>query len=82
MESPPRIIVTSREVNEYLWADVLQMGGYDLLAMPWEPKEVLKVISLAWRSWEFAQRAALPTRRPDRPVATLTRAAAATAMAS
>ena len=52
----PRVIVSGREVNEYLWADVLQAGGYDLLSMPWESREVLKVIALAWRSWEFANR--------------------------
>jgi DNA-binding NtrC family response regulator len=61
----PRLIVSSREVNEYLWADVLQMGAYDLLAMPWEAREVLKVIALAWRSWEFAHRV---VSRPTRSV--------------
>jgi DNA-binding NtrC family response regulator len=61
----PRVIVSSREVNEYLWADVLQMGAYDVLAMPWEAREVLKVIALAWRSWEFAHRV---VSRPVRSV--------------
>jgi DNA-binding NtrC family response regulator len=56
IQPPPKVIVSSREVNEYLWADVLRMGGYDLLPMPWEAREVRKVISLGWRSWVFACR--------------------------
>ena len=58
--APPRVIVASSEANEHLWADVLQLGGYDLLAKPWEAREVLRVIALAWRSWEFARRAGYP----------------------
>lgn len=77
----PRVIVSSRAVSDHLWADVLQMGGYDLLAMPWEGREVLKVISLAWRSWEFACRTARPIPVSARSATLLTRAAAATALA-
>jgi DNA-binding NtrC family response regulator len=56
MQLAPKVIVSAREVDEHLWADVLQVGGYDLLAMPWDSHEVLKVVSLAWRSWDFACR--------------------------
>jgi DNA-binding NtrC family response regulator len=55
---PPRVIVSSRKVNERLWGEVLQLGGYDLLAMPWDSREVLRAISLAWRSWDLACRTA------------------------
>jgi DNA-binding response OmpR family regulator len=58
LNAPPRLIVTAREPNERLWAQVLEAGGYDLLATPWDSREVLKVISLAWRAWEFAARSA------------------------
>ena len=56
MTSRPRVIVSSRNPDERLWTDVLRDGGYDLLAMPWKGREVMKTISLAWRSWDFARR--------------------------
>ena len=64
LPAAPRFIVSTRDVNEHLWGDVLQRGGYDLLAMPWDSREVLKVIALAWRSWEFASRS---LRHPPLP---------------
>jgi DNA-binding NtrC family response regulator len=48
----PRLIVTSREPDESLWAEVLNMGGYDVLATPFEKDEVIRVVSRAWQSWE------------------------------
>lgn len=42
--SSPRLIVTSRLADEHLWAEVLNLGGYDLLSKPFDPKEVLWVI--------------------------------------
>lgn len=49
---PPRLIVATRLADESLWAEVLDRGGYDLLAMPFDPEEVLRVASLAWRQWQ------------------------------
>jgi DNA-binding NtrC family response regulator len=48
----PRLIVTSREPDESLWAEVLNMGGYDVLATPFEKDEVIRAVSWAWQSWE------------------------------
>jgi DNA-binding NtrC family response regulator len=48
----PRLIVTSREPDESLWAEVLNMGGYDVLATPFEKNEVIRAVSRAWQSWE------------------------------
>ena len=56
--SGPRVVVSSRLADDRLWAEVLQAGAYDFLAMPWEPREVLRVISLAWQSWAIGQRPA------------------------
>ena len=28
---PPQLIVTSRTADDYLWAEVLNIGGYDVL---------------------------------------------------
>ncbi|MGC8792310.1 MAG: response regulator [Bryobacteraceae bacterium] len=48
----PLLIVTSRAADDYLWAEVLNLGGYDVLAKPFEPEEVIRVISLAWLHWK------------------------------
>jgi len=44
----PNLIVTSRLADELLWAEVLNLGGYDVLAQPFDPDEVCRVVSLAW----------------------------------
>jgi DNA-binding NtrC family response regulator len=46
----PRLIVTSRE-PESLWAEVLNMGGYDVLTTPFDKNEVMRAVSRAWQSW-------------------------------
>ena len=45
---PPPVIVTSRLADEYLWAEVLNLGGYDVLAKPLDRDEARRVIGLAW----------------------------------
>jgi DNA-binding response OmpR family regulator len=50
--APPSLIVFSRLADEYLWAEVLNLGGYDVLIKPFDSKEVLRVTSSAWRSWK------------------------------
>ena len=46
-ENPPYLIVTSRLADEYLWAEVLNLGGYDVLAKPFDAEEVHHVVGLA-----------------------------------
>jgi DNA-binding response OmpR family regulator len=48
LEQPPEVIVFSSRADEWLWADVLEMGGYDVLECPFDVPEVYRVISLAW----------------------------------
>ena len=48
----PLLIVTSRLANDQLWAEVLNLGGYDVLMKPFDRLEVLRVISLAWLHWK------------------------------
>jgi DNA-binding response OmpR family regulator len=55
---PPRLIVASRLADDHLWAEVLDFGGYDVLGMPFEPPEVIRVVSLAWRQWQHESRSA------------------------
>jgi DNA-binding response OmpR family regulator len=51
-QNPPLMIVTSRLADEYLWAEVLNLGGYDVLAQPFNSLEVIRVMSMAWRRWQ------------------------------
>src|SRR5207247_10739198 len=48
---PPRMIVTSEIADERLWTEVLNVGGFDVLLKPLDPKELFRVVSLARRSW-------------------------------
>lgn len=52
MPAAPLLIVASRLADNALWAEVLNMGGYDVLLKPFEPKEVLWALSSALRQWE------------------------------
>lgn len=38
------VIVTSRLADEYLWSEVLNLGGYDVLAKPFSDREVRHVL--------------------------------------
>jgi DNA-binding NtrC family response regulator len=49
---PPALIVADRLADEALWAEVLNLGGYDLLVKPFDPTEVARVVELALLWWE------------------------------
>ena len=51
----PCLIVTSRLADELLWAEVLNLGGYDVLAKPLDAEEAARVIELAHQHWERHQ---------------------------
>lgn len=48
LPDPPYLIVASRLADEYLWAEALNLGAYDVLAKPYETGEVVRVLSSAW----------------------------------
>jgi DNA-binding response OmpR family regulator len=50
---PPQLIVTSLTADESLWAEVLNMGGYDVMAQPFERYEVERVIASAHRHFDY-----------------------------
>lgn len=52
LPAAPSLIVSSRLADERLWAEVLNLGGYDVLLTPFEPSEVVRVGSAAWWAWE------------------------------
>jgi DNA-binding response OmpR family regulator len=43
----PLLIVTSRHADERLWAEVLNLGGYDVLSKPFDQQELARVLYLA-----------------------------------
>ena len=65
----PRLIVSSRLADDRLWAEVLNLGAFDLLlGAPFEPEEVLRVTGSAWSAWHSAARpSALPRICPESP---------------
>ena|ERR1035441_5587617 len=40
---PPFLIVTSRVADDYLWAEALNLGAYDVLAKPLDRTEVTRI---------------------------------------
>jgi DNA-binding response OmpR family regulator len=51
----PLLIVTDRLADEYLWAEVLNLGGHDVLGQPFQVTELLWVLGTAWRIKENRQ---------------------------
>lgn len=47
LHDPPPLIVTARHADERLWAEVLNLGGYDVLAKPLDALEVDRVLKAA-----------------------------------
>src|SRR5581483_8580973 len=50
----PNLIVCSKLADERLWAEVLNLGCYDLLSLPFEASEVVRIAHLGWLSWKHA----------------------------
>jgi DNA-binding NtrC family response regulator len=66
LPEPPKLIVFSRLADESLWAEVLNMGGFDVLIAPFEPEEVLRVAFAAWSRWEYDFASAEPRKQVQR----------------
>jgi DNA-binding NtrC family response regulator len=45
-----RLVVADRLADEALWAEVLNLGGYDLLLKPFNPTELFRVVDRACRT--------------------------------
>ena len=54
----PQLVVTSRTADDYLWAEVLNVGGYDVLPQPLEREEVERVVAAARRHYDTQGRKA------------------------
>jgi DNA-binding NtrC family response regulator len=53
---PNYLIVTSQRADDRLWAEVLNLGAYDVLAKPFHSTEVFRSVGLAWRQWMDARK--------------------------
>jgi DNA-binding NtrC family response regulator len=51
----PRVVVAAEFQDDPLWAEVLNLGGYDVLMQPFDREEVVRVVSLAWLNWRDEQ---------------------------
>jgi DNA-binding response OmpR family regulator len=65
LANPPQLIVTSHTADDSLWAEVLNIGGYDVLPQPFNRDEVERVVASARRHFAGTH----PTARPASPVA-------------
>jgi DNA-binding response OmpR family regulator len=52
LDKPPQLIVTSRNADDRLWAEALNMGAYDVLSQPFERVEVARAVESARRHFE------------------------------
>jgi FixJ family two-component response regulator len=51
LERPPKLIVFTRHADDRLWAEVLNLGGFDVLDFPTGRAELFRAVSSAWRNW-------------------------------
>lgn len=62
LPDPPYVIVTARHADEDLWAEALNLGAYDVLAKPFYPNEVVRVVGMACLRWHRERRHAAPRK--------------------
>jgi DNA-binding response OmpR family regulator len=56
LDNCPVLVVSSRAADDYLWAEVLNLGGCDVLAKPFDAREVVWTVSMAWNDWNSRAR--------------------------
>jgi DNA-binding response OmpR family regulator len=52
MPAPPKLIVSTRFIDEAIRTTVLKAGGFDVLTSPFDPRNVFATVSLAWHLWK------------------------------
>jgi len=57
LDRHPETVVLARHPDERLWAKVLNLGAWDLLAKPLQPKEFYRSVHHAFRHWSEKIRA-------------------------
>ncbi|HEY7389113.1 MAG TPA: hypothetical protein VH640_11435 [Bryobacteraceae bacterium] len=62
-DAPPLVIVVSRAADERFWAEVLNLGGHDVLATPLRAKEVEWALESAWQTVSHRSKSARHVRQ-------------------
>ncbi|MBL8290480.1 MAG: hypothetical protein JNN08_01515 [Bryobacterales bacterium] len=75
LRMPPNLIVTSRLADDELWAEVLKLGGYDVLPQPFDAQEVFRVVRLAWHERKMRVQGSAACKRAPEPTRAKSRAA-------
>lgn len=55
-KNPPMFILASQLVDESLWSEVLNLGGYGILLKPLHPEEVVRTVHGALMTWRSARK--------------------------
>lgn len=64
MGDPPPLIVADRLADDRLWAEVLNLGGYDLLMKPFDETELRRVVAMAFCFHENQWARMIAQRKP------------------
>src|SRR5207248_10638584 len=52
LSSPESCVVLASSVCDgYLWQEVVQLGGYDVITKPLQEEAVIQMLTLAWSYW-------------------------------
>ena len=57
------VLLISRVADEYLWNEIVSVGGYDLLHKPLNEKDLSRAIKLAWSYWRGMRRPAVLAKK-------------------
>lgn len=60
------VILLSKVADDYLWNEVIRLGGHDLLTTPLREDDVLRAIRLAWFYWSNSMKAQPMLMKYDR----------------
>src|SRR5215471_5879986 len=52
IDRSPNLVVASRHADDRLWAEVLNLGGYDVLPLPAHASDTFRTVSGAWHNWK------------------------------
>jgi len=53
LECPPRIVLAAGSAGLERAAELLERGGWDVLARPFRSEEIIESVSAAWLSWRL-----------------------------
>ena len=53
MPQPPKFIVSSRQADDHLWSEALNLGAENVLAAPFDAQEVRYVLRSAIDAWNY-----------------------------